>query len=62
MSQTTIPTLSLPLPVVPKSCRWCGERPSEWPLGVHGHRLNLTCPNCHTPVAALVAVTDNHEH
>ena len=60
-----IAPLSVPLtlPQLPMQCPSCGVKGiAQWPLGVFGGRLNLTCPACHCIAAELVAVQDNHEH
>lgn len=58
----TLPVIRLPLPSVPVRCPSCSTQAHEWPLGVFAGQVQLTCPACHVGVAALVAVTDRHEH
>ena len=48
--------LRLPVPRVPERCGDCGYVGAEWPLGVFGGRLNVTCPACFCIVAPVVAV------
>ena len=45
----------------PERCPNCGQACLEWPLGVHGGRLQLVCPACHVVVAPVVAVADSCE-
>lgn len=52
------PIITLPLSGLPEHCGSCGEAPADgrWPLGVYGHRLNVTCPACFAVVASVRAV------
>ena len=59
MSETTqASAATLPLSGLPDSCPHCGEQPpaGQWPLGICGHLLNVTCPKCFTAVAPVRAV------
>ena len=48
--------IKLALPGIPAKCPDCGEQPQAWPLVPHNHQILVTCPECWTPVAPVVAV------
>jgi hypothetical protein len=51
--------LRIPLQDTPERCENCGyggHGDDQWPLGVYGGRLNVTCPQCHVIIAEVVAV------
>ncbi len=50
------PKLRIPLPGIPETCPVCGTAAEDWTLGVYGHSLNVTCPECFSIVAPVVAV------